>query len=82
MAKKLFSWTNKRYDQEYWGRLERNWNRWKGSQWKKNRPDKRRTTLEMIEEEEEIEQEELGIREQTAEDKDNMDNIVDPYYKL
>ena len=36
----------------------------------------------MIEEEEEIEQEELGIREQTAEDKDNMDNIVDPYYKL
>jgi len=26
-AKKLFGWTNKRYDQEYWGRLERNWNR-------------------------------------------------------
>jgi len=27
MAKKLFRWTEKRYDQEYWGRLERNWNR-------------------------------------------------------
>jgi len=26
-AKKLFGWTDKRYDQEYWGRLERNWNR-------------------------------------------------------
>jgi len=26
-AKKLFRWTDKRYDQEYWGRLERNWNR-------------------------------------------------------
>jgi len=32
MAKKLFGWTDKRYDQEYWGRLGRNWNRWKGSQ--------------------------------------------------
>ena len=35
-VKKLFGQTDKRYDQEYWGRLERNWNRWKGSQWKKN----------------------------------------------
>jgi len=25
MAKKLFRWSDKRYDQEYWGRLERNW---------------------------------------------------------
>jgi len=24
-AKKLYGWSNKRYDQEYWGRLERNW---------------------------------------------------------
>ena len=23
-ARKLFGWSNKRYDQEYWGRLERN----------------------------------------------------------
>jgi len=36
IAKKLFGWTDKRYDQEYWERLERNWNRWKESQWKKN----------------------------------------------
>ena len=35
-VKKLFGQTDKRYDQEYWERLERNWNRWKGSQWKKN----------------------------------------------
>ena len=35
-VKKLFGQTDKRYDQKYWGRLERNWNRWKGSQWKKN----------------------------------------------
>jgi len=25
MAKKLFRWSDKRYDQEYWGRLEKNW---------------------------------------------------------
>ena len=55
MAKKLFGWMDKRYDQEYWGRLERNWNRQKGSQWKKNQLGKRRITLEMIKEEEEIE---------------------------
>jgi len=30
MARKLFRWSDKRYDQEYWGRLERNWKQWKG----------------------------------------------------
>jgi len=24
-ARKLFGWSNKRYDEEYWARLERNW---------------------------------------------------------
>ena len=31
-ARKLFGWSDKRYDQEYWGRLERNWRQWKGRQ--------------------------------------------------
>jgi len=26
-ARKLFGWLNKRYNQEYWERLERNWRR-------------------------------------------------------
>ena len=30
MVKRLFGWLDKRYDKEYWGRLERNWRRWKG----------------------------------------------------
>ena len=72
---------DKKYDQEYWGRLERNWNRWKGSQQKKNQPGKRRTTLETIKEEEEIEQGNSGIKEQTDED-DKIGNIADPYYEL
>jgi len=25
MARKLFGWSDKQYDQEYWERLERNW---------------------------------------------------------
>jgi len=27
MVRKLFGWLNKRYNQEYWGRLKRNWKR-------------------------------------------------------
>jgi len=25
IARKLFGWSDKRYDEEYWTRLERNW---------------------------------------------------------
>jgi len=25
MARKLFGWSDKKYDEEYWARLERNW---------------------------------------------------------
>ena len=55
IARKLFGWLDKQYDQEYWGRLERNWKRWKGK-----RP---RRMMEMIKEEEEIEQGESRLRE-------------------
>jgi len=27
MAKMLYRWDDKRFDEEYWGRLERNWNK-------------------------------------------------------
>ena len=52
MARKLFRWSDKRYDQEYWRRLERNW--------KKSKEE--RKTLEK--------------------DKDEMDNMVNPYYEM
>jgi len=29
IARKLFGWLDKRYDEEYWARLERNWRQWK-----------------------------------------------------
>jgi len=75
-AKKLFGWTDKKYDKEYWARLERNWRQWKGERGKGQR------TIEMIKKEEEgVEQENSGIREWIEED-DNIGNMVDPYYEL
>ena len=73
-ARKLFGWSDKQYDQEYWGRLKRNWKRWKGKQ--------PRRMIEMIEEEEEFEQGDSGLREWTEDDDDKMGNMVDPDYKL
>ena len=44
---------------------------------------KERRTLETIKkEEEETEQENLGVKEWTKEDEDKMGNMVDPYYEL
>ena len=75
-ARKLFRWSDKRYNQEYWGRLERNWRRQKGK-----RP-KRKETMKMIPEKEEIEEEDSGIREWTEENDNKIDNLVDLYYEL
>jgi len=75
-TKKLFGWTDKKYDKEYWARLERNWRRWKGERGKGQR------TMEMIKKEEEgVKQENSAIREWTEED-DDIGNMVDPYYEL
>ena len=38
--------------------------------------------MKTINEEEEIEEENLGVREQTEEDNDEMGNMVDLYYEL
>ena len=77
MAKMLYGWSDKRYNQEYWGRLERNWKRWKGKK------PVRKGTMKMIpEEEEEIGEENSGVRKWTEEDDNEMGNMVDPYYKL
>jgi len=29
IAKALFGWSDKRYDNEYWSRMEQNWRKWK-----------------------------------------------------
>jgi len=36
-AKKLSGWSDKWYDEEYWGRLEKNWRRWKEGQARKRK---------------------------------------------
>jgi len=76
MAKKLYRWSDKQYDQEYWRRMEKNWRRWKG-----NKPTKREM-MKTIPEEEEIKEEKSGVREWTEEDDDEMGNMVNPYYEL
>ena len=76
MARKLYGWTDKRYDEEYWARLERN------QRYQKRGPIRGQRIIEMIKEkEEEIGQEESGLREWNEED-DEMDNIQDPYEEL
>ena len=77
MAKMLYGWSDKRYDQEYWGRLEKNWRWWKGK-----KPVRRGTMKTIPEEERETEEEKSGIREWVEEDKDEMGNMVNPYYEL
>jgi len=57
MARILYEWSDKQYNQEYWGRLERNWKRWKGK-----RP-MRREVMRTIPKEEEIKEEKSGVRE-------------------
>jgi len=51
-ARTLYGWSDKRYDQEYWGRLERNWRRWKGKK------PVRRGMMKTIPEEKEIKEDE------------------------
>jgi len=57
IAKMLYEWDDRRFDQEYWGQLERNWRHWKRIQ------QKRRKTLKTIQEEKEQEIEEPRIEE-------------------
>jgi len=75
-VKKLYGWSDKQYDQEYWGRMERNWRRWKG-----RRP-VRKETMKIILEEEEVKEEKLEVREWTEEDEKEIGDMVNPYYEL
>jgi len=75
-AKKLYRWSDKQYNQEYWGRMEKNWRRWK------SKKPVRRETMTTILEDEEIEEEKSEIREWMEEDDDKMGNMVDPEYEL
>jgi len=74
-ARKLFGWSDKRYDQEYWERLKRNWRQWKG-RWSGKRK------MKTIAEEKEIKEENSGVREWTEEDDNKIGNMIDLYYEL
>ena len=68
---------DKRYNEEYWGRLKRN------QRYQKGRQAKKREILEIIKEKEEkIKQENSRVREWTEEDEDKMGNMINPCYEL
>ena len=75
MARKLFRWSDKKYNQEYWGRMERNWRWWKEKQSGEGK-------IETIAKKEKIKEENSEVREQTEEDDNEIGNIMDPYYEL
>ena len=77
IARKLFSQTDKRYDKEYQARLERNWR-----QQKEVRVRGQRIIETIKEKEEEIGQENSGLKEWIEEDNDKMENICNLYYEL
>jgi len=66
-AKMLYGWDNKRFDEEYWGWLERNWNKWKRK--------------ERINKEEEEEENKKGKIEEWNEE-DEMGKMENPYDEL
>ena len=73
----LYRQNNRRFDWEYWARLEKNQRKWKEGY------KKRKRTLEIIKEEDKekgIEKEKSRIEEQEKEDE--MGNLWDPYDKL
>ena len=69
MAKILYGWDDKRFDEEYWGWLERNWNKWK------------RKGKERIDKEEEKEKFKKERIEEWNKD-DEMEKMGDLYNKL
>ena len=77
IVRKLYRWIDKKYDKEYWTKLERNWR-----YWKEDRIREQKTMETIKEKKEEIDQKNSRLREQTEENNDKMGNIRDPYNKL
>jgi len=72
-AKTLFGWSNRRYDQECWSCMDRNWRKWKGT-----RPLERRKLNTITEEEREDEYQGERIEEWDGEDEiGQIGNIMD-----
>ena len=77
MVRKLFGWLDKKSNEKYWARLKRNWRRQK-----EERAREWRTIETIKEKKEEIEQENLEIKEWAEKDNNKMGNICNLYYKL
>ena len=69
MVKKLYRQTDKRYDKEYWAKLERNWRYQKGG------PIREQRIIEIIKEKEKETGQEKSRLRKWNEDNNEIDNI-------
>jgi len=76
-ARKLFGWSDKRYDREYWEKLEKRWRRWKGLQ-----PLKQRNLETIREEQKEEEEKYQGGRIEEWNEEDEMGCMGDAMGEL
>jgi len=81
IAKLLYRWDNRKFDREYWGRLERNWRQWRSERAKGEK------TLETIQEKDKEEKEKNewefeGARIEKWDKENKMGNLQDLYNKL
>ena len=78
-AKALFGWSDKRYDREYWSRIDRNWRKWKGT-----RPLRQRKleTIREEQEESEVVKGYQGGKIEEWDEEEEMGNMRDTTYEL
>ena len=94
MAKLLYGWGNKKYNQEYWKRIKENWKRWKRNPFfrynrrmeEKRDKYKRGKIEEWNKKEDEEDQQRIEENrkylEQLGDENQDMGNLRDPYDKL
>jgi len=84
-AKKLFGWSDKWYDNEYWSRMERNWRRWKGKKLGREYGKKKMETIPEILPEEESWRRGTVITPGHIEELDDEERLLEdeyPYYRV
>jgi len=72
-AKLLYGWDDKKFDEEYWKKLERNWNRWK-----KERKEGEKEYMKKLEESLEWNERERQRSKKIWEDKKEVSLEVEP----
>ena len=73
-ARRLFGWSDREYDRQYWQRLEKNWKQWKNIKLAGGIKGRLTTVREVVEEE--------GGKIKEWNEEDKMGNVGDPTGEL